>query len=104
MELNQDQEYTFSGNPVLEKKVENIINEITNEIIHHLSPKAVILIGSFGRGEAIVKKYDQKLEFISDLDVIVISNRLLLSPHLWRIKILFYIFFFFFFKTYFFKA
>ena len=71
------EKYTYGGIPAIEEKVDGVISQITDEIVARLHPKSIILIGSFGRGEATVVLDDGKLEYLSDCDVIIISNRLL---------------------------
>jgi len=73
--MTYTQKYTFNGDPVIEKKVNEVIERLTDEIVIHLRPKSIILIGSFGRGEAMVNLNGRELKFISDCDIIVISNK-----------------------------
>ena len=66
--------YTASGDYELEKKVNEVIELIKNEIIDHAHPKSIIIKGSFGKGEITVLNEDQ-LKFLSDCEIVIKNNR-----------------------------
>lgn len=65
----------FVENPEVNKKVVKIVEALKEEIICHFNPKSIILSGSFGKGEATVIENSGCLRFLSDCEVIIISNK-----------------------------
>jgi hypothetical protein len=65
----------FVENPEVNKKVVKIVEALKEEIISHFNPKSIILSGSFGKGEATVIENSGCLRFLSDCEVIIISNK-----------------------------
>lgn len=65
----------FTKNPVINEKVTEIIELLKNELIYHFNPKSIILTGSFARQEATIIEEDGKLKFLSDCEIIIISNQ-----------------------------
>lgn len=70
-------EYTELGNNTIEKTVDDIISNVTAQLVSHFRPRSIILAGSFGRGEASIGNYRGKLEFLSDCEVVLVANRYL---------------------------
>lgn len=67
--------YTESGDPATEQALSEAMTQIVDEIVGHLHPVSLILIGSFGRGEVTAAVNDGKLRCLSDVDIILITNR-----------------------------
>lgn len=69
------EKYTELDNPVVEKKIEDVIRLMRNEIIMRFHPKAIILNGSFGKGEVTLIEDSRGLRFLSDCEVIIIPYK-----------------------------
>ena len=65
----------YVEDPEINEKVSEIIEELKRELVSRFHPKSIILIGSFGRGEATVIEKDGKLNFLSDCEVILIPYK-----------------------------
>ena len=79
--------YTILNNPEVDKKIDGIMNRITREIIFHLNPESIILIGSFGKGEAtVILEEGGNLKFLSDFEIVVISRSYLLRSNFKKIE------------------
>jgi hypothetical protein len=68
--------YTASDDPIIEKTVTDHLLYIVNTILAHMDPQAIILRGSFGRGEGTVMVEGKKPCFLSDYEIDVAT----LSP------------------------
>ncbi len=64
----------FVQDPRLNNDVANIINDLKEQLILNFRPKSIILIGSFGRGEATVIQSGCNLKFLSDCEVLIVPN------------------------------
>lgn len=67
--------YTETSYPTIEKEIDDIITDIINEIVSHLHPKSIILIGGFGRGEGAVINDEKELKFFSDCEITIVSGK-----------------------------
>ena len=58
------------------KKIDNDVQEITNYLLDNIDHvDAIILVGSFGRGEGSILHHDNEIYAINDYDLVVISNK-----------------------------
>jgi hypothetical protein len=78
--------YTALNDPEIERKVNEIIEIIKNEIVRSIHPKSIILKGSFGRGEITVVENNNELKFLSDCEIIVIPNKRIKRGELSRLS------------------
>lgn len=73
MEMNPDP--TYVQDQRINRKVVEIIEELKAELISRFHPKSIIMIGSFGSGEATVVEESGKLKFLSDCEVLLIPYK-----------------------------
>ncbi|WP_411964466.1 hypothetical protein [Haloferax sp. YSMS24] len=66
--------YTKNESAVYE--LEQLVEDLRQTLIERLNPRAVILAGSFGRGEVTVEMNGESLEFTSDCEVVIVDDRL----------------------------
>ena len=78
--------YTSSSDQAVTARVEAAIEKVRDEIAARLKPDSIILIGSFGRGEALVSLEGDSLKFLSDCDIIVISRKLITRKTLIKLE------------------
>ena len=69
--MNSMYNYLSSDNA----QVDSIVADIINEIVARLHPRAVIIAGGFGRGEASVIEEDNRLRFLSDCEITLVSGK-----------------------------
>ena len=67
--------YTNLENPLIDDKIDEILNSLVNQIVGVFHPESIILSGSFGRGEGSVLHQDGDLNIISDFEIGVISKK-----------------------------
>ena len=69
--------YTAHDDPVVDTTIESHLKRIVEVVLSRMQPTAIILRGSFGRGEGSVAHQDGKLSFLSDyeIDVVTLSPR-----------------------------
>ncbi len=67
-------DFIFVQDPKLNNDVADVIYNLREQLIRNFNPKSIILIGSFGRGEASVFKSGCNLKFLSDCEVLIIPN------------------------------
>lgn len=67
--------YTNLENPLIDDKIDEILNSLVNQIVGVFHPESIILSGSFGRGEGSVLHQDGNLNIISDFEIGVISKK-----------------------------
>jgi len=61
--------FTADNDPLIEETVDSHMNRIVAEITSRMKPEAVILRGSFGRGEGTVYAEKGRLRFFSDYEI-----------------------------------
>lgn len=71
----------MGNNLILERKIDDIIRQMTDDIVERFHPKSIILSGSFGKGEITVTECNNCLHFLSDCEVVIISNSFLLNKY-----------------------
>lgn len=69
-------EFTAWDDPAADAAVREQLGLITRELVETVRPDAVVLAGSFGRGEGAVRRRQGALEFLSDYEVCVVARRL----------------------------
>ena len=67
--------YTATGNPLVEAKVEEILERIKDEVVRRFKPESIILHGSFGRGEGSVIVDNCNLIFLSDFEISIVTPK-----------------------------
>ena len=67
--------YTVTGNPLVEAKVEEVLEKIKDDVVRRFKPKSIILHGSFGRGEGAVIVNNGNLTFLSDFEITVVTPK-----------------------------
>jgi hypothetical protein len=66
--------YTAHNNPIVDQVVAEHLERIINAITAHLNPQSIILYGSFGRGEGSVILENDRLVFLSDYELAVVTR------------------------------
>lgn len=67
--------YTNLENPLIDDKIDEILNSLVNQIVGVFHPGSIILSGSFGRGEGSVLYQNNNVNIISDFEIGVISKK-----------------------------
>lgn len=78
--------YSVLNDSEVDKKIDEIIERITYEILSHLNPQSIILIGSFGRGEATVMGNGEEVKFLSDCEIVLILRGYILRGTFEKVK------------------
>ena len=65
--------YTNHSTLEIEELVSGHIDQIVNAVVQQISPKAIVLTGSFGRGEGSVISNHGQLRVLSDYEVAVVT-------------------------------
>jgi hypothetical protein len=78
--------YTDYPQPEVEELVSNHIDRIVNTVVEQISPKAIVLTGSFGRGEGSVLFDHGQLRVLSDYEVAVVTWKALKRQHIIRLS------------------
>jgi hypothetical protein len=74
--------FTDHPNRIAEDRVRSDIDHIVNAVIGAISPRAIILAGSFGRGEGSVHIDDDHVHVFSDYEIGVVTNKIWLRPRI----------------------
>jgi predicted nucleotidyltransferase len=69
-----DRPYTITGDPQIEAGIRTLLRDITAAVVAELAPAAVVLSGSFARGEGGAYYSGQDIRTTSDLDVIAVYS------------------------------
>lgn len=64
--------FTALKNPALDRQIESHLQRIVEAVTSRLEPQAVVLRGSFGRGEGSVWMQGSEIRFLSDYEIEVI--------------------------------
>ncbi len=67
-----DRPYTLTGDPQIEAGIRTLLQDITAAVVAKLAPAAVVLSGSFARGEGGAYFSGQEIRTTSDLDLIAV--------------------------------
>jgi len=67
-----DQRYTLTGDSQVEDGVRNLLAQFTAAVVAELTPAAVVLSGSFARGEGGAYQVDGAIRATSDIDLTVV--------------------------------
>ncbi|MFC1962416.1 hypothetical protein ACFLWB_00200 [Chloroflexota bacterium] len=78
--------YTALDKPEIDNKVAELADRIMGNVILHLKPESLILIGSFAKGEATILLEDGNLKFLSDFELVVVSSRYLVKSALGQVE------------------
>ncbi|MFQ5873658.1 MAG: hypothetical protein ACE5JL_07640 [Dehalococcoidia bacterium] len=63
--------YSMSDHPLVDEAIDNCISEI----VSHFCPRSIILTGSFGRGEASFIDEEDRVRWLSDCEMLILSDR-----------------------------
>jgi len=66
--------FTLSDNAKVDAKIQEDIHFIVNKILEEIDPVAIILAGSFGRGEGRVVVRGETIEPQNDYDILIVSK------------------------------
>lgn len=66
--------YTALNDPLIDQKIESHLKTIVETIRSHIEPMAIILRGSFGRGEGSVYYQKDEIRFLSDYELDVVTR------------------------------
>lgn len=66
--------YTVGSIPNIDEVVDSHLELIRESILRYIQPQAILLAGSFGRGEGSVYLDGEELRFISDYEICMISS------------------------------
>jgi|GEM_PF-4682368 len=72
MEALTEPGWTASRDPETEQQLSLVLDEITEAIITAWHPLSILISGSFGKGEASVLLINEKLEYLSDIEISVV--------------------------------
>ncbi len=67
--------FTHKGDPKIEKYIRDLLKQITSMILKEISPVAIFLYGSIGRGEGTLCWNDGQLVVSSDFEIGCVSKR-----------------------------
>lgn len=65
--------YTLQDNPLIDQVIEGHLDQIRAAVLSHTRPQALLLAGSFGRGEGSVSVEAGEVRFHSDYEICLIS-------------------------------
>jgi hypothetical protein len=71
---------------ILNENINIVYDTLRNEIRKVLNPRSIILIGSFGRKEPCFIIVDDKIQFVSDCEVIVISDKKVIKDDIIKLE------------------
>ena len=69
-----DRPFTLSDDPQIEAGIRTMLRDITAAVVAELAPAAVVLSGSFARGEGGAYLSDQEIQATSDIDLIAVYS------------------------------
>lgn len=67
-----DRPYTVAPDSETEQAVQDLVHQVRTLVVHELDPAALLISGSFGRGEGGAYVVDGALHTTSDLDLVVV--------------------------------
>ncbi|MGH7612855.1 MAG: hypothetical protein ACREMW_02270, partial [Gemmatimonadales bacterium] len=67
-----DRPFTLTGDPRVEAGMQALLRDITAAVVAELAPAAVVLSGSFARGEGGAYLSGQEIQATSDIDLIAV--------------------------------
>ncbi len=70
-----NKQFTHQGDPEIKKYIRDLLERITSMILMKITPVAVFLYGSIGRGEGTLYREDGQLIVASDFEVGCVSKR-----------------------------
>ena len=76
MEFQSGRPYTINSNNIIDDKIDSILNSITNILVKKVNPLAVILHGSFARGEGTVFMDEDEINIVSDFEISIVDNNI----------------------------
>lgn len=66
--------YTVQSDPRIDQLVDDHLSIIMDSTLKHIQPQAILLAGSFGRGEGSIYMEGDNPHFISDYEVCIVSS------------------------------
>lgn len=69
--------YTLTGDSLIEKKIDAMLERIRDEVVLQFKPRSIILHGSFARGEGSVIIDTRNPIFLSDFEITVVTSKLI---------------------------
>ena len=60
---------------MVDDRAHTLIAPLVKEIVHRTRPSSVILAGSYGRGEGIIREQSGKISLVNDVDLVVVFDK-----------------------------